>query len=96
MTNVNNVRFAKEAVHEFRDSVEWYASKAEGLGLRFTDEIDITVERIILNPDLYQNVIEGIRKIQVNKFPYSLFYKIEYDTLIILRVFHNKRKPVEW
>ena len=24
------------------------------------------------------------------------FYKIENDTLIILRVFHNKRKPLEW
>jgi toxin ParE1/3/4 len=96
MTNVNRIKFSKEAVHEFRDSVEWYESKAEGLGLRFTDELDITVERIKLSFDLYPKVVEDIRKIQVNKFPYSIFYKIENDTLIILRVFHNKRKPLEW
>ncbi len=96
MTNINRVKFAKEAVYEFRDSVRWYESKAKGLGLRFTDEIGSTVERIKLNPELYQNVAENIRRIQVNKFPYSMFYKVEDDTLVILRIFHNKRKPVEW
>ena len=90
------VRFAEEASFEFRESVEWYESRAKGLGLRFTDEIDSTVERIKLNPDLYMKVSENIRRIQVNKFPYSVFYATEDDTLVILRVFHNKRKPVEW
>jgi plasmid stabilization system protein ParE len=93
---IHSVKFAKEAAHEFRDSVEWYEAKAEGLGLRFTDEIDSTVERITLNPELYQKVTEDIRRIQVNKFPYSIFYTIEDDTLVILRVFHNRRKPIEW
>ncbi len=93
---INRVKFAEEAVYEFRDSVKWHESKAEGLGLRFTDEIDSTVERIKLNPELYREVAKDIRRIQVNRFPYSIFYKIEDDILIILRVFHNKRKPVEW
>ena len=30
------------------------------------------------------------------KGSFTKFYKIENDTLIILRVFHNKRKPLEW
>ncbi|MCP4350246.1 MAG: type II toxin-antitoxin system RelE/ParE family toxin [Desulfobacterales bacterium] len=93
---INRVKFAEEAVYEFRDSVKWYESKAEGLGLRFTDEIDSAVERIKLNPELYRKVAEDIRRIQVNRFPYSIFYKIEDGTLIILRIFHNRRKPIEW
>ena len=97
MTNIiNTVDFAKEASYEFRESVEWYESKAQGLGLKFTDEIDSTIERIKLNPDLYQSITENIRKIQVNKFPYSVFYKIEDDILVILRIFHSKRKPMKW
>jgi hypothetical protein len=35
------VRFAEEASYEFRESVEWYESVFNGLGLRFTDEVDI-------------------------------------------------------
>ncbi|MCK5228729.1 MAG: type II toxin-antitoxin system RelE/ParE family toxin, partial [Desulfobulbaceae bacterium] len=64
--------------------------------LTFTDEIDSTIERIQLNPDFYQRVTENIRKIQVNKFPYSVYYTTEDDTLVILRIFHNKRKPLTW
>ena len=90
------VKFAKEASYEFRESVEWYESGAKGLGLRFTDEIASTVEKIRLNPDLYRKITGNIRRIQVNRFPYSVFYTIEDDTLVVLRIFHNKRKPVQW
>jgi len=93
---LKKVRFAEEATLEFRESVEWYESRAKGFGLRFTDEIDSTIERIMLNPDMYMKVAENIRRIQVNKFPYSVFYATENDTLVILRIFHNKKKPVEW
>ncbi len=93
---LNKVKFAEEASYEFRQSVEWYESKVHGLGLKFTDEIDSTIERILLNPDFYQRVTGQIRKIQANKFPYSVFYTIEDDTLVILRIFHHKRTPLTW
>jgi len=93
---LKKVKFAAEASREFRESIEWYESRVRGLGLGFTDEIDSTIERIRLNPDMYLKVVEDIKRIQVNKFPYSLFYTTEDDTLIILRVFHNKRNPIKW
>ncbi len=93
---LNKVKFAKEAADEFRESVEWYELKAKGLGLKLADEIDTTIERIKLNFDLYPKVVKNIRKIQMNRFPYSLFYEIENDAIIIIRIFHNKRKPIEW
>jgi len=67
---LKKVNFAREAAFEFRESVEWYESRAKGLGLRFADEIDSTVERIRLNPDMYMRVIENIRRIQANRFQY--------------------------
>ncbi len=96
MTSILKVRFTKEATCEFMDSVQWYESKGKGLGLSFTDEMDSLLERIRLNPDMYPNIAENIRRIQMNKFPYSVFYTIENDFLIILRVFHNKRSPIKW
>ncbi len=96
MKNINRVKFAEAASAEFRDSVEWYELKVDGLGLRFTEEIDSTIERIKLNPELYPKAVENIRRIQVNRFPFSLFYQIEDDVLVILRIFHNKRKPIDW
>lgn len=93
---LRKVRFTEEASCEIRESVKWYESGARGLGLRFTDAIDSTVETIRLNPELYMKVVGNIRRIQVNRFPYSVFYTAEDDALVILRIFHNKRKPLEW
>ncbi len=93
---LRKVKFVAEASREFRESVEWYESRAKGLGLRFTDEMDSTLERIRLNPDLYRRIAGNIRRIQMNRFPYSVFYTTEDDTLVILRIFHNKRKPLQW
>lgn len=93
---LRKAKFAKEASFEFFESVEWYESRGKGLGLRFTDEIDSTIERIKLNPDMYMKVAGDIRRIQVNKFPYSVFYTTEDDIIVILRIFHNKKNPIEW
>ena len=93
---IKKIKFAREASNEFLDSVEWYEARSVVLGLRFTDEIDSTIERIRLNPELYSSIVDDIKRIQVNKFPFSIFYKIEDDTLVILRIFHNKKKPIAW
>ncbi len=93
---IKKIKFAREASNEFLDSVEWYEARSEGLGLRFTDEIDSTIERIKLNPELYPSIVDDIKRIQVNRFPFSIFYKLEEDTLVILRIFHNKKEPIEW
>jgi len=96
MANIRSVKFVTKAGYEFHESVDWYESKTNGLGFRFIDEIDSTIERIKLNPELYPTVADDIRKIQVNKFPFPVFYTIQDDLLVILRLFHNKRKPIEW
>jgi len=41
MTDIlTKVKFAKEAADELWESVEWYELSAEGLGLRFMNEIE--------------------------------------------------------
>ena len=92
---INKVKFVSEAASEFRDSVKWYNTKADNLSFIFTHEIDVAIERIKSNPCLYPIAVENIRKIQVNIFPYSIFYKIDKDVLVVLRIFHNQRKPIE-
>ena len=93
---LKKVKFVEEAALEFQDSVEWYESKVAGLGLDFASEISNAIEKIMINPDMYFHVIENIRRIQVKKFPYSIFYTKENETMVILRVFHNKRNPIKW
>jgi len=61
---IKKIKFAREAANEFLDSVEWYEARSKGPGLRFTDEIDSTIERIKLNPELYPAIVDDIKRIQ--------------------------------
>jgi hypothetical protein len=49
-------------------------------------------------PDLEsaQEVLPGIRKHTLRKFPFSLIYSIEKHGLLILAVAHHRRRPQYW
>ncbi len=55
---IKKVEFARQATDEFRASVEWYESKANELSLAFAHEVDSAIERIKLNPELYQHIVK--------------------------------------
>jgi plasmid stabilization system protein ParE len=42
---------------------------------------------------LYQRVEDEIRRAILRRFPYSLFYVIEQDQVIVLACMHQHRKP---
>ncbi len=93
---MRTVKFAQAACREMREAEAWYSDKMPSLGARFLDEMDSTLERIRLNPHLYPIVAPGIRRIQMNRFPFSVFYTLEADLLLIVRLFHQRRKSIEW
>jgi addiction module RelE/StbE family toxin len=42
------------------------------------------------------SLLNGFRELQVAGLPFVIPYKVMGDKLIVVRVFHNKQKPVEW
>ena len=71
----------------------WYESQREGLGERFVERVRKTIERVALNPEGYTKVIGEARKAEIRRFPYSLFFKIQDDVLVIACL-HAKRDNV--
>lgn len=49
----NKVIFSSSAAKEIRESFQWYEERSLGLGNRFVDLIDTTVQLIVLNPEAY-------------------------------------------
>ena len=71
----------------------WYENKRDGLGLEFLAEIDRCVALIANNP-LPWPILEGrVRYININRFPYRIFFQTESRRIVILAVFHNQRDP---
>jgi len=64
-----------------------------GLGDRFLTAVLDTIDRIALNPKGYAKVIREARRAEVEKFPYSVWFKVKDDVLVIACL-HGSREGV--
>ena len=87
--------FSSTAAREIRDSYSWYENHGNGLGDRFVNFIDWTLELIKINPVGFPNKKGTYREATLKKFPYQIIYEYieETQTIYILHVFHTKRNP---
>src|SRR5574340_1244080 len=90
------VVFRPAARAEFDGAALWYEDRRPGLGARFVSEIDHTVNLASKYPDRYPIKHKETRCVRVRRFPYSIYYRIESDHIVILAVFHARRDPMIW
>lgn len=88
--------FLPEADEEFREAARYYESEAAGVGLSFIAAVHKGVAEIIELPLAAQVVRAGIRKKVLRHFLYNLYYAIEADTIVIIAVAHQRRRPNYW
>lgn len=90
------VVFTQAARAELIEAQDWYEGNATGLGRRFREAIDGSVERIGANPHQFPVVFKNVRRALLHRFPYSLFCIIEDDTVLVIACFHASRDPPRW
>jgi len=90
------IRFLALARQELDDAFEWYQHQTAGLGYEFLDEVDRVVHRIKTYPESCAELVSGLRRALVNRFPYGLIYGQDADTIVIVAVAHLHREPRYW
>ena len=91
-----NIRFLSLADHEVDDAVAWYDEQAEGLGRDFLDELDRVIRLIKIYPLLPTQIEPEIRRFLLARFPYSLIYGIDQETIVVIAVAPQHREPRYW
>ncbi|SRR5258708_18952297 len=87
--------FSAIAEKEVRESFDWYEEQSVGLGICFTNTIDIALNSISKNPEAYQNRRGNIREFVVDKFPFIIVYRFlkKKNAIHVLHIFHTSRHP---
>lgn len=88
--------FRPAARAEFDGATLWYEDRRPGLGVRFIAEIDHSVEFASRYPDRYPIKHKEIRCVRARRFPYSIYYIVETEQIVVLAVFHTRRDPAIW
>lgn len=71
---------------------QWYDERIPGIGSAFILQVGRTIHRIGQHPDLYQVVVDDLRRARIHQFPYSLLYRILADEIDVVAVRHNRRQ----
>ena len=78
---------------ELDESISWYENKRVGLGAEFRIELEKHLERIANQPQRFRHIRGQVRRVVLQRFPYSIYFLPEVDRIVVLAVFHTRRAP---
>lgn len=86
----------EEAHGEVLDEAIYYEQRCVGLGLDFVAEVERVYERILEAPERWQKAKYGTRRLTLFRFPHTVFYRVFPDTIWIVAVAPQRRRPFYW
>ena len=90
------ILFRPEAEQEVREARRWYEEQKPGLGGRFADAIDETLQRLSANPSVFPLVHGEIRRAVMRVFPFGIYFRVHRNDIVIIAVTHGRRHPQRW
>src|SRR5688572_22873266 len=82
-----------EAQEDFAVAAAWYDSQTSGLAIDFGREIDIALQKIVVNPSLFPvlDKTTDIRRVLVARFPYKIFFIVRSQQIDVCAIYHSSQ-----
>ena len=74
----------------------WYERRQKGVGKRFLAAVDAALARLQAHPDFGIVAYKQLRRANVRRFPYGVFYLFDQERIVVVGVLHNRRAPRKW
>ena len=87
-------RFLSPAEDEITEAALFYELASTGLGRDFLDDVRRVINRLLDYPFAGGRIDSDLRRILLSRFPFSLVYAVETDSIVIVAVAHHGREPV--
>jgi len=89
-------RYLTAAEFDQIDAAEYYESQEPGLGAEFVEELDRAILRILDHPHAGSPGPRDTRSSLMERFPYSVIYRVDPGEILIVAVQHHSRDPNRW
>lgn len=90
------VSYTPEAREELLEAAEYYDLESPGLGASFLAMVDKALQQIVLFPKSAPIVRGRVRRKNLQRFPYSVLYSLRGQSIRIVAVMNQKRRPSYW
>lgn len=75
-----------------QSAYDWYEAELAGLGGEFREEFFRAYRKLGQRPLLYAVRFSSIRRVNLDRFPYGIFYTVKRNEVRILAVLHGSRE----
>jgi hypothetical protein len=89
--------FHPAAAVEYLESVAYFESKRAGLGALYLSEFEQLLQIVCKSPHRYPIEKQpNIHRVQMRRFPFTIFYREVSGFIQVLAVAHHRRLPLYW
>lgn len=90
------VVYRRKVGRDLAGAYGWYEEQRPGLGEEFLTAVDATFDAIEQVPGMFGRVHGEVRRANVSRFPYAVFYRIDPKSVVVLTILHTARDPKLW
>jgi len=77
---------------DLQSAYNWYEDELPGLGNEFREEFLRACRKLGRQPFFYAVRPSGIRRVNLDRFPYGIFYIVKPEEVLVLAVLHGSRE----
>jgi plasmid stabilization system protein ParE len=90
------VVYRREVGRDLAGAYGWYEEQRAGLGEEFLAAVDASFDAIERFPEAFRRVHGEVRRANISRFPYAVFYRIDPRYVLVLAIIHTSRDPTLW
>ena len=91
------IAFTGPALREAEEAALWYWERSgDRVRAHLLAEIERARKTLLRQPGIGTPGVRGTRKLLLDRFPYTLVYRIDGDTVRVLAFMHQSRRPDYW
>lgn len=90
------LEYLEEALQEAEAAARWYAERSVTAAAAFSREMDSAESAITRFPEAWPSFDHGTRRYLLQRFPFSVVYRVEARRVLIVAVAHALRRPGYW
>jgi len=91
-----NLFFHPDVSSEIKASYDWYQEQADGLGEDFLNELEYSYQAIVEFFDTWPKFSKDFRRFILSRFPFSIIYRKNNESVYVIAIMHHSRKPGYW
>ncbi|HJT76376.1 MAG TPA: type II toxin-antitoxin system RelE/ParE family toxin [Gemmataceae bacterium] len=84
------------AEQDYQEALAWYQARSAQAAAGFEAAVEVALQRIADNPELFGLCDDRHRFYVLRRYPYSVIYRIDQGDVLVIAIAHSRRSPSFW